>query len=69
MTVLFVFKIRLLNEHFALGHHCVLLAPGCLLASGEGVFSANLQTVDSREQKYFFLAFEDLPEESKVLKS
>lgn len=67
MTVLFVFKIRLLNEHFARGHHSVLFAPGCLLASGEG-FSARRQTVDSREQKYFFLAFEDLPEESKVLK-
>lgn len=47
--------------------YSVPLGPGCLLASGEG-FSARLQIVDSREQKYFFLAFEDLPEESKVLK-
>lgn len=29
-------------------------------------FSAKLQTVDSREQKYFFLAFEDLPEVKSV---
>lgn len=68
MTVLFVFNVRLLNKHFARGHPSVLLAPGCSLASGEG-FSDKLQTVDSRERKYFFLAFEDLPKESEVLKS
>lgn len=44
------------------------LGPGCLLAPGKG-FSAKLQVVKSREPKYSFLAFEDLPAESKVLKS
>lgn len=52
MTILFVFKIILLNEHFAHGQ------PSVLLASGKG-FSARLQTVSSRKQS-FFLALEDL---------
>lgn len=67
MTILFVFKITLLNEHFARGHPSVLLASGCSLALGTG-FSARFQTVDSRKQQYFFLAFRAFPEESKVLK-
>lgn len=51
MTILFVFKIILLNEHFARGQPRILLASGCWLASGKG-FSATLQTVGLREQKY-----------------
>lgn len=65
MTILFVFKIILLNERFARGQPSILLASGCWLASGKE-FSARLQTVNFKEAKvYIVLAFEDLPRSLK----
>lgn len=57
MTILFVFKIILLSEHFAHGHPSVLLArQESLLASGHPSalgkrFSARFLIVDSRKQQ------------------
>lgn len=59
MTILFVFKIILLNDYFTHGQPSVLLASGCWLILGKG-FSARLQIDNSRKQKSFFLMFEDL---------
>lgn len=57
MTIFYVFKIILLNEHFSCRQLGVLLAFGCQLASGKGCL-CQASNHQFKEAKMFFLGIE-----------